>query len=109
MVVLSQRCTSTLITIGTYSYDAEIVLKESGKKIYLHENYFDEVHLSVGDVSIYDFLTSHSEEVPLADFSEEYLSLAAAKKSNYFLFFRQMDNMIKSLIKDKNRGAALLN
>lgn len=109
MVVLSQRCTSTLITMGTYSYDAEIVLEEKGKKVYLHENYFEEVHLSVGDASIYDFLTSHSEAVPSADFSEEYLSLASAKKSSYFLFFRQMDNMIRALIKDKNNGAAQLN
>ncbi|ETA82242.1 hypothetical protein T472_0202120 [Youngiibacter fragilis 232.1] len=47
--------------------------------------------------------------VPSADFSEEYLSLASAKKSIYFLFFRQMDNMIRALIKDKDNGAAQLN
>jgi hypothetical protein len=109
MVVLSQRCTSTLITVGAYSYDAEIVMEENGKTVYLHENYFDEVHLSVGDVSIYDFLTSISEEVPYANFSEEYLSLASARKSNYFLFFRQMDNMIRALVNNKNAESALLN
>jgi hypothetical protein len=109
MIILSQRCTSTLVTYGSYSYDAEIVLEENGRTVYLHENYFDEIHLSVGDVSIYDFLTSSSEEVPFANFSEEYLSLASARKSDYFLFFRQMDNMIRALVTNKNAESALLN
>lgn len=94
MEVLSERCTSTLMCDGMYAYDAELAIKNDESKIvYLHANYSYGDHFTIADASIYDWMTTESDEEPNVTFIEEYDNLESALSSKYADFFRKLDKM----------------
>lgn len=94
MEVISKRGTSTLMCESMYAYDAEMVVKnKEGKVVYLHANYSYGDHFTVGDGSIYDWMTQGSEDEPNVTFYEEYESFEEASSSRYASFFQELDKM----------------
>lgn len=94
MEVMSERCTSTLMCGGMYAYDAEMAVRNDEDNIvYLHANYSYGDHFTVADASIYDWMTTESDEEPDVTFIEEYDSLESALSSKYADFFRKLDKI----------------
>jgi transcriptional regulator with XRE-family HTH domain len=94
MEVISKRGTSTLMCQDMYAYDAEMVVKnDEGKIVYLHANYSYGDHFTVSNASIYDWMTTASEEEPKVTFLEEYDSLESTSNSKYAGFFQELDKM----------------
>jgi hypothetical protein len=60
MKPLEKRCMRTLIGPGRFAYDAEMVIEEEGRVSFLHANYNNGEHFTVGDGSIFDYMTQQS-------------------------------------------------
>jgi len=105
MKTLEKRCLRTLIGPGKYAYDAELVIEEEeGRVSFLHANYNNGQHFTVGDGSIFEYMTQLSgEDLPEVQFSEVYDSLEAALASNYYQYFSDMDQMVKGMIQENQR------
>ncbi len=105
MKVLQKRCFRTLVGPGTYAYDAEMILGEDNEVMaFLHANYNNGSLFTVGDGSIFDFMTGQSEEIEAGiQFSESYKSLLDAEKSAYYQYFCDLDKMVENMVKENQR------
>ncbi len=105
MKVLQKKCIRTLVGPGTYAYDAEMVMGEDNEVMaFLHANYNNGSLFTVGNGSIFDFMTGKSSALePDVEFSESYKSLLDAEKSAYYQYFAEMDQMVGNMIKENQR------
>lgn len=101
--VSSIRAKRTSGCAGTYGIDAEAVISvDDASEVYAHANLYDgERHYTIGNKSIYDFMTGDAED-PHAEFSEEYDNLSETEESEYHDAFLALDVCLKAL--DKSIG-----
>ncbi|WP_270468990.1 hypothetical protein [Catenibacterium mitsuokai] len=77
----------------------EIALKRSrAKEIYIYLNQYLISHYTVSENSMFDFVTSRTDELEQVNFIEEYDSLEETKTSKFYEYFNLAENIAHDLI-----------
>lgn len=80
-------------------FNIEITLKRSrAKEIYFYLNQYLISHYTVSENSIFDFVTSRTDELEQVNFIEEYDSLEETKTSKFYEYFTLAENIAHDLI-----------
>ena len=81
-ILNSVKAKKVMACPGSYALVAEAVLYEKGKEIYLTYQLYDTEEFTVSDDSVYKFLAEDGDQP--AEITEEYLSLAQAKRESKY-------------------------
>ena len=95
--IVMKRAEETAVIPPPSAYNAEIVIKENGKILYIHVSCHIETVYTVATKSIYDYMTQKTDEIEDIDFIEEYIVSEEAMKSNYAKYFKIAEEMIEKL------------
>ena len=82
---------------GSFALVAEAVLRENGDDIFLTYQLYDTEEFTVSKESVYNYLAEDGQQ-PAEEVSEEYLSLAQAKReSKYGDTFEMLKKLTRKL------------
>ena len=83
---------------GMWAFDAEAIVEDNGKTLYIHANWYDDFkHYTVSERSMFDFMTGASGEDPEVQYLEEYQSLRGAAKSKYYSAIKAANAVINAI------------
>lgn len=98
MVIKELRGKVTMGGPGTWAFDAEAVVEDGDKTLYIHAHWYDNFkNYTVSERSMFDFMTGATDEEPGVEWLEEYHSLRAASKSKYYAAIKAANAILNSM------------
>lgn len=98
MIIKELRGKLTMAGPGSWAFDAEAVVDDNGKTVYVHANWYDDFkHYTVSTQSRFDFLAGNTDDAPDGTVLEEYKSLRGAAKSKYIAAIKAANAVMNSL------------
>ena len=94
-ILNSVKATQVMACPGSMALIAEAVLKENGKEVFVSYQSYDTEEYVVAKQSVYHYMAEDGKDP--AEITEEYTSLAAAKKSAYGKTFAMLNRLVKKL------------
>lgn len=94
-ILNSIKATQVMACPGSMALIAEAVLKENGKEVFVCYQSYDTEEYVVAKQSVYHYMAEDGKDP--AEITEEYTSLAEAKKSAYGKTFAMLHNLVKKL------------
>ena len=94
-ILKSIKATQVMACPGSFALIAEAVLQENGKEVFVCYQSYDTEEYVVAKQSVYHYMAEDGKDP--AEITEEYTSLAEAKKSRYGKTFAMLNRLVKKL------------
>lgn len=94
-ILKSIKATQVMACPGSFALIAEAVLAEDGKEVFVCYQSYDTEEYVVAKQSVYHYMAEDGKDP--AEITEEYTSLAEAKKSGYGKTFAMLNRLVKKL------------
>ena len=93
--LMTIKATQVMACPGSWALIAEAVLRENGEDVFVSYQSYDTEEYVVAKQSVYHYMAEDGTEP--AEVTEEYTSLAEAKKTRYGKTFAMLNRLVKKL------------